>query len=95
MQVFLLKYRAGYENFKQNAGSEVFTYLESNSKYVKNDYLRFMITRDAFKKLKYLATKFPAVAVVGPRQSGKTTLARMAFFTKSLDRTMTSSGPCV
>jgi predicted AAA+ superfamily ATPase len=38
-----------------------------------------MITRDAFKKLKYLATKFPAVAVVGPRQSGKTTLARMAF----------------
>jgi uncharacterized protein len=38
-----------------------------------------MITREAFKKLKYLSTKFPAVAVVGPRQSGKTTLARTAF----------------
>lgn len=38
-----------------------------------------MVQREAFKKLKYLSGKFPAVAVVGPRQSGKTTLAKLAF----------------
>ena len=37
------------------------------------------VQRAAGKKLKYLATKFPAVAITGPRQSGKTTLAKMVF----------------
>jgi len=35
-----------------------------------------MIKRDAEEKLKKLAAGFPAVAVIGPRQSGKTTLVR-------------------
>ena len=38
-----------------------------------------MIERIGIKKLKQLASKFRVVAVVGPRQSGKTTLCRQAF----------------
>lgn len=38
-----------------------------------------MITRAVKSKLTALATKFPIVAVLGPRQSGKTTLVRSAF----------------
>lgn len=38
-----------------------------------------LITRTAEKELRTLAGQFKAVAVVGPRQSGKTTLVRMAF----------------
>lgn len=38
-----------------------------------------MIKRDAEKKLKRLAEEFPAVSVIGPRQSGKTTLVRSVF----------------
>ena len=38
-----------------------------------------MIKRDAEKKLKELAAGFPAVSVIGPRQSGKTTLVRSVF----------------
>jgi uncharacterized protein len=38
-----------------------------------------MITRIATKEVKTLATQFKAVAIVGPRQSGKTTLARTVF----------------
>ncbi len=38
-----------------------------------------MIARQASKKLKQLATKFPVVGVLGPRQSGKTTLAKDLF----------------
>ncbi|MBP7850957.1 MAG: ATP-binding protein, partial [Lentimicrobiaceae bacterium] len=38
-----------------------------------------LITRIAEKELKSLAGQFKSVAVVGPRQSGKTTLVRMAF----------------
>lgn len=38
-----------------------------------------LITRTAEKELRTLAAQFKAVAVVGPRQSGKTTLVRMAF----------------
>src|SRR3989338_4998439 len=38
-----------------------------------------MIPRIATKKLLELATKFPIVSVIGPRQSGKTTLVRAAF----------------
>jgi predicted AAA+ superfamily ATPase len=35
-----------------------------------------MITRIATDEVKILAKQFKAVAIVGPRQSGKTTLAR-------------------
>jgi len=38
-----------------------------------------MIKRELEKELKYTASKFPAVAVLGPRQSGKTTLTKAAF----------------
>ncbi|MDO9325288.1 MAG: ATP-binding protein [Methanoregula sp.] len=38
-----------------------------------------MIKRDAEVKLRELARGFPAVSVVGPRQSGKTTLVRSVF----------------
>jgi len=38
-----------------------------------------MFKRDLFEKLKYFATKLPVVALLGPRQSGKTTLAKIAF----------------
>ncbi|MEO6692752.1 MAG: ATP-binding protein [Saprospiraceae bacterium] len=38
-----------------------------------------MIKRIAEKRLKTLAASFRSVAVVGPRQSGKTTLCRMCF----------------
>jgi uncharacterized protein len=42
-----------------------------------------MIQRQAAETLRYLATQFRVVAVVGPRQSGKTTLVRMIFPDKS------------
>jgi predicted AAA+ superfamily ATPase len=38
-----------------------------------------MLNRTLSKKLLYLFTKFPVVAVQGPRQSGKTTLVRESF----------------
>lgn len=38
-----------------------------------------MIKRDAEEKLRSLALGFPAVSVIGPRQSGKTTLVRSVF----------------
>lgn len=38
-----------------------------------------MLTRDALQTLRTLAGGFPVVAITGPRQSGKTTLARAAF----------------
>jgi len=38
-----------------------------------------MIIRDAEAVLKKLATQFKAIALTGPRQSGKSTLARIAF----------------
>jgi predicted AAA+ superfamily ATPase len=38
-----------------------------------------MIPRNASKKTKELAKGYPVVALTGPRQSGKTTLARSAF----------------
>jgi predicted AAA+ superfamily ATPase len=38
-----------------------------------------MIERVAAKKLKQLTTKFPVVGLLGPRQSGKTTLAKELF----------------
>jgi len=41
-----------------------------------------MIKRDAHKKLMGLASMFKAVAVTGPRQSGKTTLVKQVFKSK-------------
>lgn len=38
-----------------------------------------MIKRDAYDTLIRLAGQFPIIAITGPRQSGKTTLAKMAF----------------
>ncbi len=38
-----------------------------------------MISRQITPKLKDLARQFPAVAILGPRQSGKTTLAQITF----------------
>ncbi len=42
-----------------------------------------MIIRTAAEEVKALASKFKAIAIVGPRQSGKTTLARYVFPRKS------------
>lgn len=50
--------------------------MESNSIIV---YICRMIRREAEKEILNLATHFKAVAVVGPRQSGKTTLVRQLF----------------
>ena len=38
-----------------------------------------MIEREIAKKLKHLVATFPVVTIEGPRQSGKTTLAKMVF----------------
>jgi uncharacterized protein len=38
-----------------------------------------MISRKASLKIKQLARKFPAIGLLGPRQSGKTTLAKLTF----------------
>ena len=38
-----------------------------------------MIKREAFNAVIRLAGQFPVIAITGPRQSGKTTLAKMAF----------------
>ena len=53
--------------------------MESDSNIV---YFCSMIRRDATPKILSLASQFKAVAIVGPRQSGKTTLSRFAFPTK-------------
>ena len=42
-----------------------------------------MITRDMTAELKAAANEFPVVTILGPRQSGKTTLAQMTFPEKS------------
>lgn len=42
-------------------------------------YTYSVIKRDLTKKLYSVSKAFPIVAIVGPRQSGKTTLAKMAF----------------
>lgn len=48
-----------------------------NSRLLGYDSL--MIKRTLAEKLVALANKFPVVSITGPRQSGKTTLARMVF----------------
>jgi uncharacterized protein len=42
-------------------------------------YICIMIIREAQKKLMQLANSFKAIAVIGPRQSGKTTLVKNTF----------------
>ncbi len=42
-------------------------------------YTVYMITRSIQKELLVCAKEYPAVTILGPRQSGKTTLAKMAF----------------
>lgn len=42
-----------------------------------------MIQRELKSYVKYLSTKYPLVSIMGPRQSGKTTLARHLFPKKS------------
>ena len=44
--------------------------------------MNVMIKRSLTKKLEYLSTKYPVVSVVGPRQSGKTTLIKNVFKNK-------------
>ena len=41
-----------------------------------------MITRKIMHELMECAAEYPAVTILGPRQSGKTTLAKMAFAKK-------------
>jgi predicted AAA+ superfamily ATPase len=36
-----------------------------------------MVNRELFKKAAVLLKKFPMIAITGPRQSGKTTFAKM------------------
>jgi|GEM_PF-3820681 len=38
-----------------------------------------MIQRTLTQKLLTIAQKFPVIAILGPRQSGKTTLAQLTF----------------
>ena len=38
-----------------------------------------MIRREISSQLQKMATKMPVISITGPRQSGKTTLARMCF----------------
>ena len=38
-----------------------------------------MIKREAYDALMRLAAQFPVVAITGPRQSGKSTLAKSSF----------------
>jgi len=38
-----------------------------------------MIQRDIIEKIKLMATKMPLISITGPRQSGKTTVAKMCF----------------
>ena len=42
-------------------------------------YICKMIYRSASSKLQQLASQYKAVAVIGPRQSGKTTLTKFIF----------------
>ncbi len=44
--------------------------------------MNVMIKRSLTKKLEYLSKKYPVVSVVGPRQSGKTTLIKNVFKNK-------------
>lgn len=58
--------------------------MELNSKFAQLffTFALLMIQRNGAKKLRQLASQFRVIAVVGPRQSGKTTLCRNTFFRK-------------
>ncbi len=43
------------------------------------NYIQFMIRRILEQRIKGLAKKIPVITIMGPRQAGKTTLARAAF----------------
>ena len=45
----------------------------------KADYNTGMIERDITKELIECAAEYPVVTILGPRQSGKTTLVQMTF----------------
>ena len=53
--------------------------MESDSIFVKNDYLCTVIQRELIEKIKWMAAKMPVISITGPRQSGKTTLAKLCF----------------
>lgn len=56
--------------------------MEFDSIFTKNNlfyYLCIMINRELSLHLKRMAAKMPVLSITGPRQSGKTTLARMTF----------------
>jgi predicted AAA+ superfamily ATPase len=42
-------------------------------------YLCTMIQREIIKQIKVMAKKMPVISITGPRQSGKTTVAKMCF----------------
>ena len=46
---------------------------------IKFPIYKIMIQRDLIKQILLTAKKMPAIALTGPRQSGKTTLLKMAF----------------
>lgn len=47
--------------------------------FLKKTYIWIMIEREASMRIKYLAGRFKAIALTGPRQSGKTTLVQSLF----------------
>ena len=54
--------------------------MEFDSIFVKNyTYICFMIKRTLIKQIKYMSGKMPIISITGPRQSGKTTLAKQCF----------------
>ena len=56
--------------------------MESNSIITKSEPMenkKHLITREIGDQLKIMAGKMPILSITGPRQSGKTTLARMTF----------------
>ncbi len=57
----------------------IWTNSESNSEFVQKLHLCYMIKRHAEARLRKLGNSFRSVAVIGTRQSGKTTLCRLVF----------------
>ncbi len=47
--------------------------------FQKNPYFCFMVIRDAEQKILSLANQFKVIAVIGPRQAGKTTICKTLF----------------
>ena len=53
--------------------------MHSGCKFVHLKLISLLILREITVKIKQLAEKFPVIAVIGPRQSGKTTLVKSTF----------------